>query len=323
MVSLKEEDCYVSFFLLMEEMVMLYIMLAIGFMAVRFNLIPLSSKTVLTRLLLYLTLPALIISSMHIPFQYERALAFIVLMLLSFSFLSFTLLYGKVITRKLTVPSTQSGVFQNLLLFGNQGFIGVSVVFLLFGHEGLFYAVAFNLLYFILIWTYGIAVMKTRPPKLYLNPGLLATSIGVILFLLPIRLPDLMMVPINTIGQMTIPLSMILIGILLSESTFHGLRKLLTLPLTWFVMAHRLFLLPLIVFVPFLFLPIPFEWLAIAVILSATPCAPTVSFYSEQYGGDTAFASVSVILSTFLAMFSLPLLYSLFSTISAMTGLIL
>ncbi|GAK12262.1 AEC family transporter [Geomicrobium sp. JCM 19039] len=149
-----------AFIVLLEEMLVLYCILIFGWLAQRFKLLPPMSKLVFTRLLLYVTLPCLIVSSMHLSFEYERVYAVITLIVMSFLFLSITLLYGRWLSKAMQLPDYRSGVFKNLLLFGNQGFIGVAVVFQLFGHEGMFLAAVFNLIYFILIWTYGIAVMN-------------------------------------------------------------------------------------------------------------------------------------------------------------------
>ncbi|SDI68745.1 hypothetical protein [Natribacillus halophilus] len=53
------------------------------------------------------------------------------------------------------------------------------------------------------------------------------------------------------------------------------------------------------------------HWLAIAVLISATPCAPTVSMYAENYGGDAALASVAVFIPSLAAAFTLPLLFAI------------
>lgn len=58
-----------------------------------------------------------------------------------------------------------------------------------------------------------------------LNMCTYALIIGLVLMLLKVRLPDILADFINTIGDATIPVSMIVVGVQLSESS---IRKMLT-----------------------------------------------------------------------------------------------
>ncbi|WP_059105009.1 AEC family transporter [Shouchella shacheensis] len=305
----------------LSEMTMLYLIFVVGWLAMKFRLLPETSRGVFTKLLLYVTLPCLIVTSMHVPFEIDRGLAVVALLLLSAYFLGGTALIGRWTARRFKLPQERAGVYENLLLFGNQGFIGVAIAFQLFGHDGLFFAAVFNMIYFIAIWTYGIAVMQRDTPRgerasLWKNPGLIATSVGLLLFFLPISLPRSLFDAMNSIGQMTVPLSMLLIGCLIASIRLMDFLTYLRSKLLWVALSGRLFIVPFLLFLPLAFTPLPFDWLAIAVLLSATPCAPTVSLYAENYGGDTSFASVAVLVSTFAAAVTLPLLFAIFNGLS-------
>ncbi|AXF55044.1 AEC family transporter [Salicibibacter kimchii] len=306
-----------TFLAVFREMSMLYIIFAAGWVAMKTGILPETSRGVFTRLLLYVTLPCLIVTSLHVPFEMDRSLGVFTLLMLSAYFLISTAFIGKWTARWLKLPQERSGVYENLLLFGNQGYIGVALVLQLFGQNGLFFAMVFNMLYFIMIWTYGIAVMQREKPhtervSLWVNPGFIATTIGFVFFFLPMSLPQTLFGALESIGEMTIPLSMLLIGCLIAAVRLHDLKRFLCSPLLWSVVSARLFILPFFLFLPFVFTTIPFEWLVIAVLISATPSAPTVSLYADNYGGDTAFASVSVFVSTLVAVVTLPLLFGIF-----------
>src|SRR5699024_12223965 len=63
--------------------------------------------------------------------------------------------------------------------------------------------------------------------KILLNPWIAATMIGIIIFFLPVRLPAVAAQTLESIGKMTIPLSMMLIGSLLAEVKGNELSRLL------------------------------------------------------------------------------------------------
>ncbi|MCM2676203.1 AEC family transporter [Alkalicoccobacillus plakortidis] len=298
-------------------MLELYLIFIAGFIAYRVGWLVPVSRLVLTNLLLYVTLPCLIISSLHIPFDVSLGEGIFVLILLSIYFLGSTAVIAKWTASRLNLGVQTTGVFQNLLLFGNQGFIGIAVVSQLIGTSGLFLAVVFNLVYFVLIWTYGIWVMgreisTIKLSSLWKNPGLIATAVGLCFFFMPISLPTPVFQALSDIGEMTVPLSMLVIGCFVASISLKELGQYLSSKTVWIVIFMRLLIFPVCLFLPVLLLGIPFEWLAVAVLLSATPCAPTISLFAEKYGGDTNLATVSVLITTLAASGTLPLLFWLF-----------
>ncbi|MFD1065002.1 AEC family transporter [Oceanobacillus locisalsi] len=296
----------------------LYIIVAIGWLIRRKGLISEQGQRAVTTLLLYIALPCLIISSMHMPFQYEQAYGAFIMFVLSIYIMGGTLFLSRFITRKLILPMDRKAVFENVILFGNQGFIGMVIILQLFGQEGVLFASVFNLIYFILIWTYAIYIMNpegipvSKAMFIFKNPGFLATVFGFILFIFPVQIPAFIMDPIETIGQMTVPLSMIMIGMMISSVTFSKVLVYMKDIFVYLAVVIRLFIYPLLFFLPLLFFHMPFELFMIACLLSATPSPATISMYAQLYGGDVEFSAVVVFFSTLLSVVSIPIIYLVF-----------
>ncbi|QQK79004.1 AEC family transporter [Salicibibacter cibi] len=305
-------------YVLSFQLFSLYVIAFIGFFCAKKQLFPPGSEKVLSNLLLYVALPCLIIHSLNIPFSYAQAFTAFTMLLLSAYYLIMAIFLSRFLNKKLNKAADRSGVFQNLLIFGNQGFIGMAIIFALFGADALFIATVFNLIYFLLIWSYAIMIMKpndtARPPftDFLKNPGFLATFTGLFLFIMPFQIPSFMASPIQMLGDMTIPLSMLVIGVSLSNITASQLHSLIREPLLYFTVILRNLVLPSILFIPLFFLPIfPKDLLVIALLLAAMPCAHTITIYSIKYGGDTNFSSTVVLLSTFMTIITIPALYFL------------
>lgn len=307
-----------SLFTLAYEIGSLYIIVAIGWIIRRKKLISEQGQRAFTTLLLYVALPCLIISSMHMPFQYEQAYGAFIMFGLSIYIMGGTLILSRLITRKLTLPTERKAVFENVILFGNQGFIGMVIILQLFSQEGMLFASVFNLIYYVLIWTYAIYLMNpgalpdSKAVFILKNPGFLATVFGFVLFIFPIQIPAFIMEPAATVGQMTVPLSMIMIGMMISTVTFSKAVAYMKDIFVYIAVLIRLFIYPILFFLPLLFLNIPFELFMIACLLAATPSPATVSMYAQLYGGDVEFAAVVVFFSTILSVVSIPLVYLLF-----------
>lgn len=221
--------------------------------------------------------------------------------------------YRSLSAKKATLPATQKSVFESLIIFGNQGFIGFAVSYILMGNQGIIYLTMFNICYLILIWTYGIYLFTKHEQNvnwkmLFFNPGIVATLVGLCMLILPFGWPSILLKTFEDVGKMTIPLSMMLIGSFLADFDkkdfiWFGKNRYI-----WLAATMKLLLLPLSLLF-FVFLPVPHSLLIVAMITAAMPSASTTSVYAQKFGADASFASFGVMLTTILCVFTLPIIY--------------
>ncbi|AIM17205.1 hypothetical protein HW35_13910 [Bacillus sp. X1(2014)] len=297
----------------LQEMVSLYGMALLGFIARKSEILNENANDVLTQLILYITLPALIIFSMDISFSITLVKEFLWLTFMSVYVLVLSIFLAIWMRRLSRLPDKQKSVYEGLIIFGNQGFIGYAVIFIIFGEQGIVYLTMFNIFYLLLIWSYGIYLFNKKETGLrwkpvFLNPGILSTVAGLVIFLLPIRLPQLVSNSLEIVGKMTIPLSMILIGSLMAHVKYETLLSMLKNLSLWKMAIAKLLFIPLLL-IPFVVFSVPTTLLVLAVIVSGMPSAPTISLYAQKYGGDAIFSSLGVLLTTFLCIFTIPFLY--------------
>lgn len=299
----------------LNEMIILYAIACIGFIARKRNIFNQHANTVLTHLVLYITLPALIIYSLDVPFSYEIVKDFLWLVTMSVYILVIAILIAKWVGKKSNFSSMQKSALEGIIIFGNQGFIGYAVCYILLKEQGILYLTMFNIFYLVLIWTYGIYLFTKNSvtiewKKIFWNPGILATCVGLLIFFSPVRLPGMMANMLETIGKMTIPLSMMMIGSLIAEVKIDTLVTTLKNKFLWQSVVLRLIVIPAFVFV-FILLPVHYSLILIAVLVSGMPSAPTISLYAQRFGADPYFSSLGVLLTTSLCVISLPILYIL------------
>lgn len=303
-----------------EEMLVLYAIALLGFIARKKGVLNSNTNDVLTQLILYITLPALILYSLDISFSIALLKEFLWLVSMSLYILVISCILAYWMKQHSQLPMKQKSVYEGLIIFGNQGFIGYAISFILLGEQGIVYLTMFNLCYLFLIWTYGIYLFSKNTTAIdwkiiFLNPGILSTFIGLITFLLPVSWPDILSKGLDSIGRMTIPLSMMLIGSLIADVKYKDFLLLIKNIYQWKAAFARLILIPLLL-LPFAAFSIPFSVLLIAVIVSGMPAAPTISLYSQKYGGDTLFASFGTLLTTLLCIFTIPFLYYVVNVLS-------
>ncbi|NRV85776.1 AEC family transporter [Clostridium beijerinckii] len=134
-----------------------------------------------------------------------------------------------------------------------------------------------------------------------------------LVFISPVKLPELFYDAFNLVGQTNTPIAMILLGTYIAKS------KLITLfndKHAYFVAFIKLIVIPVIIMILFKFLP-PYliEIKKVVLIAMATPVGLTVPMFSQMYGGDYEYGAKLVGLSTLLSLITIPIILYLANVI--------
>ena len=140
-----------------------------------------------------------------------------------------------------------------------------------------------------------------------LNPALLATVCGFLLFCSPVKLPELVFRAVDFLGDLNTPLAMLSLGCFLAQI---DLRECFTDQEIWKVSAVRLLLIPAIAIVLLLFIPLDHMSKIILLTGTAAPCALASAMFGQIYGTDYLFSTRVISLSTLLSVITLPLCIS-------------
>lgn len=199
-------------------------------------------------------------------------------------------------------------------VFSNAGNAGLPVVSMVFGELGVLNAAFFLIPIRCFIWTVGLSMfMRTEPgesriKKLLTNPCLLAVFVGLGLMLMPFDVPEMIAAPIDAIGDMVGPLSMMIIGSTLTEMKPRDMLD----GQAWAVSLVRLIAIPLLLVAVLPLLGLPEICWQVAVTINAMPIASLTVVFAETHGGDIHFASRCVFISTLLSLVTVPLITLLF-----------
>ena len=199
-------------------------------------------------------------------------------------------------------------------VMSNVGFFGMPVVRAVFpaAPEAAVYSCMFNTSLNILAWTGGVFTLtgEKRYVSLkaaFVNPSVLAVTAGLVLYLLKAKnwLPNLVQEGFRTIGGMSTPLCMVILGIRLATMDF---RKLFTTPLVWLIAAGKLLVFPLFCYL--LVLPFPLDpvFKGSILILAGSPCASILLNLAEIHHNGQELAANCALLTTLLSIATIPLL---------------
>lgn len=259
----------------------------------------------ITQLVVNVAVPCLTISNMQREFSEDVLRNFMLTFTLSMIVIMVSLIIGITLFQKR--PHSKRAVLANLAGFSNCGFMGYPII-LAINPEWMIYAVAFNIGYLFIAWTVGVGLFCGREnisiKRVLLNPNIISSVIGFVLFCSRIRLPEIPSQVLSLLGNVTTPLSMLIIG-----TRVCGIRLSDLMDWDYHISAVlRLIGLPLLVLIMLRGFPLPGSVWGTLYILTAMPCATMTGMQAELYGGDATFAARAIAYSTLLSLITVPLM---------------
>ncbi len=292
-----------------------------GFTAQRFKLFPDGFHLGLNKLVMKITLPLMIFTSLS-KFEYSAEVLRSSFLVFVFAYISMFMLLGAgTVTGKLMKLKNGSYTVHKMhTTFGNIAFLGYPLLDSLFpGGKGLFYAVIYHIALESLLWSLGVMIFnKGKSVSLghnlmhLLNPNTVAFALGITGFLVRLKLPVILDSAMTGLGGTTLYLSMIYIGITLSRVSIRGTLKELSIYVLTFT---KMILMPavLIIVIDLLLRMTGFSMdpvaRAVTVLQAATPCMATIVIMAGNFNSDADLAAKNFFLTTMLSIFTLPFVY--------------
>ena len=293
-----------------QQVAELFILMGLGALGAKTGLLRPEGKQTLSNLLVNLVVPAMIINSYRMDFSPEILRN----LLAAFALSTLSILLGLVITLLFTARNKDSRtpIFRFACVFSNAGYMGLPLISALFGSEGLLYASAYFTIFNFLLWTLGYSIVSgSSDPKkvagsLLHCPAIYAIVVGLVLYLFQIPLPTLITQPMELLGNMNTPLSMLITGMLIASG---DLRRILTDKHIWELTVVRMFFIPVLTIAAFAALGLFRYGMAtqVVLLLECCPAAAITSVFAVQFRHDEQFAAGSVVLTTLLSILFLPL----------------
>lgn len=302
------------------QMLVLLIVVAIGFIANKCNLMGGDFDKRLSAFIIDISCPLLILSSVFGDTLPDRSLI-APLLIVGFTTYAILLFLAVTISRLLARDDVERGLFSFMIMFANVGFLGYPVVASIFGHEAVFYAALLNVPNTLFIFVFGVSFVKGGQfslrhfdPHLLLSPAMIASYLSIAIVALGITgVPRFISEPVALVGSITVPGALLIIG---SSMANVDLRQSFTQPRVWTLAAIRLALVPLLVFFFFqgvsLLVPISPIVIAVNAVVIGMPVASYGTMFCLRYGRDDTLMVQATMLTTLLSAASIPILTLLF-----------
>ena len=298
-----------NFAKMFQLQMMLFLLMAVGVLFRKRNIISESCRKTLSNLTVNLILPCNIIESFLGEWNVSENLLRHCLIALGISFgIQVAALYLSMLFFA-PVSRDKKNIFKYGLIVSNSSFIGIPVVGELYGNLGVLYTSFFQIPIRIMMWTAGLSLFtnvdkKESFQKLIKHPCIIAIVIGAFLMIASVPLPSFLGNTIAGLSKCTTPLSMITVGAMFANSKWSDFLD----PSILYYCLIRLIVFPAIVFGAVRLLGIDLVLGNVAVLLSAMPMAATTAILADKYNYNGETASRSIFVSTLLSIVTLPVI---------------
>jgi predicted permease len=298
-------------------MLTLFALVVVGYVAGKLGYLGGDFDRQLSRLVINITCPALILSSAMTGELPDRRF---ILPLLLISLITYLILTGAalLLPRYLTKKKDDEGAIGFALMFGNVGFMGYPVVASIFGHEAVFYAAVLNVVNTFAVFTVGTILITGRSDVeqkrfekkvLYSTPMLAAYLTMAIVALEINNIPEAVSQPLTMLGNITVPAALLIIGSSMSQLSLRTLLGNRTVYATTFM---RLAAVPLAIY--YFCQALGFSEMVnnINTVVIAMPVATYGTILCLRHDKDATLMTEVTFITTLFSMVTIPLLVLFF-----------
>ena len=290
---------------LAKQILEMFLLAGVGYLLFKAGKISGEGSRTLGNILIYVSLPAVIING----FLVERTPEHVSGILLSMAG-ALALILVSVLISHFIFRNNPIGAFA--AAFSNPGFFGIPLVIASLGREYVFYAACFIAFLNIGQWTYGVSRLTGQPlrqgfalKKLIRAPFVIAITVGLLLFATQLPLPGILKDGLSAAAGLNTPLAMFTVGIYLAQT---DLKKMLKDRSLYAVSAVRLLLIPLAALGILSLFPANLNGMkTVLLIAAACPVGSNVAVYAQLHGKDYPYAVETVVISTAFSLATIPL----------------
>lgn len=286
------------------------LIMLLGFFLGKKKIIDTHTNKAIVNLLLMVFMPASLFAAFPNEYNQQTSSLFVSGLVAGFVVMFALIILSRIIFNKYIYKGELRFESQFALIFNNATFLGYPIISSTFDEEGIVPYCGFIIAFNIALFSYGVFLFERKlSKKLFLgivtNPNIIAVILGMLVFLLGLKLPDSITSAVGFTGNATTALSLICIGFMLSHADFKKLIKKWRLILT---AAIQLIIGPLVTYFLLLAFHFPQEVIIVCTLIQALPTATSLGLFAAKYGGNDIESSELVTISTILSIVTMPVM---------------
>ena len=298
-----------------NSVISFFLVMLVGIYGSKRKIITDEINTGLSEILVRICLPMLILSSFLVSYDEQVKINVYKSFLYSSLIFLLTIIISYIFV--LPVKGEKKGILHFANIFTNTGFMGIPLLQMIYGPEGVIYGASYNVIFNLFLWTYGLALFKGSDSKesifkkitsSLMNSCILALSIGLIVLTFSLKVPEVIASTAKLVGGLTGPLSMLIVGVYVSKINFKEYLK------DWTVLygiLTKLIIIPVVAILISKFLWDINLILKSILIQVAMPTATLGSIFAQKYDKLPDYTTVLIMIITICSVITIPIVISI------------
>ena len=308
--------------LFLQQITKMFLMLLLGFTAVKVKLMPASAGKGLSQVIVGVIRPCAIIYAFQVDFTRERLLGLLLA------------IFGAALSHVVLIFVTwllgdkalhMSPVERASMIYSNSGNLLMPLIAFTMGQEWLFYTCAYMGALQVFVWTHGKSLICEEPQidwkKALGNINIIAMAMGFLLFCARIRFPGVLGQAVQSVGNALGSTSMLSIGISFATIAHLDLKKMSRVLV---VTLNRLIVYPLIMLAIFLLLrlntllPGSQQIVMITLLGAGAPTGVVITQIAQLYDKEADHASLIGVFTMLCSIVTMPTLIWVYEAVTAL-----
>jgi predicted permease len=286
-------------------------MMGMGMILVKCKILHSDDSIVLSKLCVYVIMPATILNSFQVDVTSEVKQGMIFAFGVALLFQGVLVLAGLLLQKGLKMDTVET----DSIIYSNAGNLVSPLVSAVLGQEWVIYASAYVSVQLFFMWSHGVSgfldMNRFDLRKVLLNINMISVFIGLFMLLTGIRMPQILTNTCSSVSAMLGPSAMLITGMIVGGMS---IRKVFSSMRVYRVCLFRLVLMPLLIL--FLIWALHLKtWitngeqiLLVSFLAVITPAASTITQFAQLYGKDSEYAGTINIMTTMLCIITMPLM---------------
>lgn len=293
------------------------IMICVGYILTAKKWFDESVSRLFSKLVCNIALPCLMISDLVGNFDREKLQSLSSGLIVPFASMAVCYVIATVVSKVIKVQKNRQGTFKSMFFVSNSIFIGLPINMALFGETSVPYVLLYYIANTTFFWTlgaYGISkdgdssskssIFSKETIKRLISPPLMGFIVGMILIILNIQLPKFILDTCKYFGNLTTPLSMLFIGIIICNADLKKIKFSLEMAA---ILFGRFVVSPIIIYLGARYMNLPDLMEKVFVIQAAMPVMTNTSIVAKQYNADYEYAAVMTVVTTVCSLVFIPI----------------
>lgn len=307
--------------LIIGKIISIFLIMAVGFAAYRFGVLPKEGNKILTNLLIKIITPCMILSSITSKELTDDTFAATIWTFVgALVFFIASAIVGYLLSKYvLRLPAADIGTYAFTIGSINSGFMGFPITLALFGADILYFMVIHNIALTIYLYSFGGVILGwgaegrgtfdwKRFLHSFFNINAIVSFISIVMLFAKLHLPDFLFETAETIGDATVPVSMLMVGMQLGET---NPLKMLKHGKMVAASVLKMLLFPVLTFLAVNWLPFTAGVKLCLVFAAVFPAAVAAVPLTDMEGKNTLASAEIVAFTTLISIATIPIFATL------------